>query len=191
MTTYKMIDASRPPDAADGEFSVVMGYVGGNTPHVWTAGEWQVFASYRQVPAYVPDLGSSPTAEAAYAVAAVKRLGWAAHEEDTRIIVIDFETTINRAWYASMASGIVSAGFAPVIYGSLSTVFENAADDVLAADFDDVPSIPAGQTLHGLQYLSDQEYEGTEVDWSIVDQWFHDRGGVGPRKMLCGSSITC
>jgi hypothetical protein len=180
----KIFDASKPPKSTPERCAGVMGYIGmeGRTPHVWTSAEWRVFGKIRQYPVWVPDYAYDGGANARYAVQAVTRLGWAAHEAYPRAIIVDMETVISPQWYDDTAAGILAAGFTPVCYGSMSTVFQNRAVDVIAADYDGVASVPAGQTLHGWQYIANQPWDGTTVDYSVFDQWLMDRGGVGPRK---------
>jgi hypothetical protein len=175
---YKCFDAAFPPETAPPGAQAVLGYLGreGQTPHVWTLAEWQRFGHLRQFPAWVPDLGRAPGIEADLAVAAAAALGWAPHQPDPRVIVIDMETSIEPAWYNTAAGRIIWHGYTPVAYGSLSTVLQNAALDVWAADWNDLPRLQPGQTIHGTQYAA-----GGAVDWSVIDSWLWDRGGEGPR----------
>jgi hypothetical protein len=176
-----VMDAAFPPPGVPAGVAGVMGYLGqrGRTPHVWTPAEWGRFREVRQFPVWVPDFAESPVVEAGMAADAALALGWAAGEppDQTRVIVLDMETRVDRQWYASWAAVVTRNGFAPVAYGSLSTVLQNAADDVIAADWDGIRSIPAGQTIHGLQYAST-----AGADYSVFDSWLMARGGVGPRK---------
>ena len=179
-----LIDAAYPPPAVPVGVSGVLGYIGGAADHVWTAHEWQPFAAIKQFPIWVADLAANPVAEGQAACKAAKALGWAAHMPagQNRLIVIDLEAAVNRYWYARMAGTIDANGFTAVCYGSLDTVLGNAAADVLAADWDGIPSIPAGQTLHGLQYRANVSIGSATVDYDVVDAWFMARGGVGPRR---------
>jgi hypothetical protein len=65
----------------------------------------------------------------------------------------------------------------------MSTVFGNRASFVLGADWDDIPVVPAGQTLVGCQYEANHPWEGTLIDFSVVDEWLVLRAGGGPRHM--------
>lgn len=178
-----VIDAAYPPPAVPAGVSGVMGYIGGAASHVWTPAEWQPFRAVRQYPVWVAE-GGAADSQAAAAVKAAKSLGWAPDMPigETRVIVIDMETAIEPAWYKIMAAGILSGGFVPVCYGSLSTVLGNAASDVLAADWDGIKAIPAGQTIHGVQYAANVHVGSVEVDYDLFDGWLMARGGVGPRR---------
>src|SRR5258706_15218366 len=46
----KMFDASVPPASAPAGYRAVAGYIGGDTPHVWTKAEWRRFDQLPQLP---------------------------------------------------------------------------------------------------------------------------------------------
>lgn len=183
MSVHKIMDASQPPTSAPADVAGVAGYIGGRTPHVWTVPEWQRFARLAQFPIWVPDTTTHPMGQALDAVAAMRRLGWTQFQPDPgrRALIVDMETTVNAPWYAAFADIINNSGYMAVIYGSLSTVLDNAAADVLAADWDNSPVIPAGQTIHGVQFLANVPCQGTRVDYDVVDEWLFARAGIGPR----------
>ena len=179
-----VIDAAYPPPALPAGVSGIMGYIGGpHAAHVWTPAQWQPFHAARQFPVWVADLTADPAAQALAAVDAAERLGWAAHmpEAETRVIVFDVEAGANRAWWAALAAVVLPRGFVPVCYGSLDTVLANAAADVIAADWDGLAQLPAGQTVHGVQFRANVRLGATEVDYDLFDSWLMARGGVGPR----------
>ncbi len=178
----KVFDAAYPPQSAPPGCAGVLGYIGGaRATRVWTVAEWQRFGHLRQYPCWVPRVGDDPAAEAHGAVAAALRLGWAAHEQFTRVIVGDLETGIDAAWWAAFADEVDAAGFAAVAYGSLSTVLLNAAVDVWAASWDDLPELLPGQTIRAKQDQAAVPFGGTQIDLSVIDEWLLARGGIGPR----------
>lgn len=190
---YKIMDAAFPPVSPPDMIDGVMGYIGGRAEHVWTLSEWLPYQHMRQFPVWVADLAGDaalPSVQGAAAAEAARSLGWAPWMEGNgeRVIVFDMETSTDRAFYAQLATPVLIMGFVPVAYGSMSTVLDLAASDVLAALWDVIPVIPAGQTLHGLQYEADvpvnpgSAADRTTVDYSTVDAWFFNRGGTGPRK---------
>jgi hypothetical protein len=181
----KIMDAAYPPVTAPPGISGVMGYIGGSrATHVWTLEEWLRFTHLPQFPVWVADTGSDPASSGRAAAAAARALGWAPDLPggQTRAIVVDMEDFIDPAWYAVTADMITARGFVPVCYGSMSTVLGNAAEHVIGALWDVIPVIPAGQTLHGLQYEANVPLDGTQVDYSVFDAWLFARGGVGPRR---------
>lgn len=187
MTDYKIFDAANPPGQIPPGVRGAAGYIGraGRTPHIWTLPQWHVFKGLRQFPYYVPDLRLSPAVAAAEAVSEVLRLGWARFPEPaTRAILFDFETAesaADRAWWARCAQLVAQDGFVGVAYGSMSTILELAASDVIAADWDGKADLPPGQTIHGHQYQANVSFDGTKIDYSVFDAWLFNRGGVGPR----------
>lgn len=185
MSLHRVFDAAYPPASAPPGVQGVLGYVGapGRTPHVWTLQEWLRFSHLVQFPCYVPDLGNNPDTEALTAVGAVLRLGWAPHEPDTRVIVLDGETAQFPGWYEKFAARVAGSGFAAVDYGSLSAVAGNYAADLWVADWDGDPNLLGeGQTIHGDQFSANLNYGGTQIDLSSVDDWLFARGGRGARK---------
>lgn len=185
MTLYRVFDAAYPPSTPPPGCHGVLGYIGGTrATHTWPATAWLPFRGLRQFPCWVPSTTDAPGATAQQAAARARALGWAPGPTvGPRVIVCDLEALEDRAWYSLWAAEITAAGFVPVAYGSLSTVLANAASDVWAAAWDDSATLPAGQTIHGHQYQADVPYSGTQVDFSVVDDWMIQRGGVGSRHV--------
>jgi hypothetical protein len=187
VTRYLIFDAENPPAIAPPHAMGVMGYLGGpRAARAWTLDEWAPFSGLRQFGLYVPDITLSPNAQGIQAVQLALGLGWSDKMTGSqqRAIVIDMETSVDAAWYKSIADSIDSRGFTSVAYGSLATVLGNAASDVLAADWKLNPAIPAGQTLHGDQYDANVPFENTVIDYSMIDGWLYQRGGVGLRRSI-------
>jgi hypothetical protein len=187
MSTYLIFDAENPPAVAPVHALGVMGYLGGpRAAHAWTLDEWAPFSGLRQFGLYVPDIGADPVAQGLEAVQLALKLGWSNEMKGSqqRALLIDMETSVDAAWYKAHADTIGSRGFMPVAYGSLAVVLGNAADDVLAADWNLKPVIPAGQTLHGDQWEANVPFGNTVIDYSMIDGWLYQRGGVGPRRVV-------
>jgi hypothetical protein len=183
----KIMDAAVPPATSPAGIEGVMGYIGGaRATRVWTTADWLRFQHLAQFPLYVPDLTASAVPQAINAVDLAKNRGWAAFmpEPGRRVIGFDLETGINRAWYAAAAAIVIEEGFVPFAYGSLSTVLENAAEIVVAADWiggSVIPQIPPGQTIEGLQWEANVAVGDTMVDYSVFTPALFARGGVGAR----------
>lgn len=180
-------DAANPPTAAPSDAVGVMGYLGGpRADRVWPLEEWLPFSHLKQFGIYVPDITLNPHTQGSEAVQLALALGWSSKMTGAqqRAIIIDLETRADAAWYQEIAETISSRGFMPIVYGSLSTVLDNAAADVLAADWDGQAIIPPGQTLRGGQYSAEVPFRNTLIDYSIIDEWLYLRGGVGPRRRV-------
>jgi hypothetical protein len=182
MTLHKIFDAAYPPKSIPAGCTGVMGYIGGaNAYRTWTLADWAPFSGIRQFPVWVPDVhGSSTPAEAGrMAVAAADARAWVS-SGGSRIIVCDLETTVDAVWYRAFAESVNAGGYYCVCYGSASTVKGNGASNVMTADYDGVAQLPAGTV--GKQYEANAAFGGTQVDYSVVGDWFFTRGGTGPRR---------
>jgi len=179
---HHMFDAAYPPLEPYPGCQGVAGYLGGNTPHVWTLDEWLRFKDLRQLGIWVADLGASAADSGAAAAAAAKALGWRPHAETTRAIVLDLETAVDPAWVNAYANAVEAAGYQTWVYGSESTVVQNPPRaGYWIASWDDVPSLEPIADIVAHQYSANVSWAGTAVDLSVVggDAWGHL--GFGPR----------
>src|SRR6266704_1413268 len=114
MTLYQMFDAAFPPATPFPGCHAVAGYIGGNTPHVWTLPEWQRFGQLRQLPILVAGFTAAfggPEEQACKAVQAALDLGWRPHLEHRRAIVLDMETSDDPAFVTAFAGKLHLDGF--------------------------------------------------------------------------------
>jgi hypothetical protein len=182
---HKTLDAAFPPASCPPGIAGVLGYTGGpRATNVWNPRQWLPYQHVRQFPIFVADLRADPARQGSQAVEQAFTLGWTPYLEGAarRAVIIDVETGADPAWYKVIADAVYNGGYVPVAYGSLSTVLGNAARDLLVADWNDVPVIPAGQTIHGVQYKAEVPLGNTTVDYAVIDDWLLNRGGIGPRK---------
>jgi hypothetical protein len=89
----KMFDASTPPASAPPGYRAVAGYIGGDTPHVWTDAEWRRFGKLRKLPIWVRSNPTQVDAEAD-AFAALERLFELNIPRGTTVAV-DLETAVD------------------------------------------------------------------------------------------------
>lgn len=179
MSLYKMIDASDPPPDAAGA-SAVAGYIGGNTPHVWTRAEWQRFAHTRQFPIWVGAGRINGTTDGRAAVDAALKLGWRAHRPQRRAIICDVEAFSMRVYLDDFAAEVWAAGFQTEVYESMAVVASNPGKEgIWVADWDGIMDLPNGTNAH--QYVPNVPYEGTEIDISVISGEFLNHGGEGAR----------
>lgn len=179
-------DAAFPPAAAYPGCQVVAGYIGGNTPHVWSLAEWLRFSSLRQIPIWVANLNpgaASGTAQGQAAAAAAHALGWKDHAANPRAIVLDMETWINPGFVTSFAQAVHAAGYITWVYGSASTVIHDpACGGYWAASWDGIETLENMPNVVGHQYKADVSYQGTQVDLSVWAGSAWDHMGYGPRR---------
>lgn len=188
---YPGADASRPGGALPAGTKILAAYVGKpgpgapDTPHVWTAAEWNSYVSHdpqlRLLPIYVhnyPD--ANPAQDAANAVAAVEALGWQPNVPGAgrRVIALDLEVLVSYDWVAEVEQEIDARGFRALPYGSRSYVVQNpSCFGYWVAQLTSRPPSLLPQGARGFQW-----HWGTSWDLDVFDQGVYDACAVGPRK---------
>jgi len=154
----KMFDASVPPASAPAGYRAVAGYIGGDTPHVWTDAEWKRFDGLHKLPIWVRSNPADVDGEVE-AFGALRRL-YQLRVPREITVAIDLETAVNDSYVRKFHSVMRWAGYFVWVYGSASTVFENpVAEGYWVADYagkgpfmsrtglSRPPSTPAGRTM--------------------------------------------
>jgi hypothetical protein len=120
-----MADWSNPGTTVITGVDIVAFYLGGWTPHVWTASQISAQSVYWMLPIWVynPNKPGSTQGniDGKAAVAAMKNLGVAT---GTRIVV-DMEGSVDQSYLSAFRLVIGPAGFHMGVYGGPSTVFNN------------------------------------------------------------------
>jgi hypothetical protein len=185
MTLYHAFDASTPPTKPFPGSQIVCGYIGGDTPHVWTADEWNAASNHgalHMLPIYVvsdPKAVDHLTA-AKEAANRAHALGWTRHIG--RIIALDSETSDNAAFISQFAHELAREGFATLDYRSISILNSHPSGlSEWAADYS-LPPLPSSHRQNGFQYAAGIQWDNTRVDVSIFDEDVYDACGRGPRK---------
>ncbi len=116
----RMWDAAWPPTSPP-PWEVAAGYVGGNTPHMWTDAEWARQPARYRLPIFVRSTGGIPQFDANLAVT------WllAHHAPKGCCVALDFETRVDPAYVRAFDAVITAAGWRTLLYGSRSTVRAN------------------------------------------------------------------
>lgn len=162
----KMFDASTPPASAPQGYRAVAGYIGGDTPHVWTDAEWRRFGKLRKLPIWVRSNPTQVDAEAD-SFAALERLFELKIPRGTTV-ALDLETAVD-ADYVRMFHRVMRwAGFYVWVYGSASTVFRNPeADGYWVADY-----AGKGPFMYPHKMVKATQYDnGPNYDSSLVKYW--------------------
>lgn len=124
-----MSDASTPPEHVPAGVQAVAGYIGGNTPHVWTAAEWRRFGHLKKHPYWVgagrPNDSAAGEDDALNALARLYTL----HVPRGIPLSLDMETEVSPAYVSGFGGVLKWAGYFPWVYGSASTVFKNPSLD--------------------------------------------------------------
>jgi hypothetical protein len=162
----KMFDASTPPSSAPHGYRAVAGYIGGDTPHVWTEAEWRRFAKLRKLPIWVRSNPAQVHAEAD-SFAALERL-YELKVPRGVTIALDLETSVDAGYVRTFHRVMRWAGFFVWVYGSASTVFRNPqCDGYWVADY-----AGKGPFMYQHKMVKATQYEnGTHYDSSLVKHW--------------------
>jgi len=162
----KMFDASTPPESAPPGYRAVAGYIGGDTPHVWTEGEWRRFRKLRKLPIWVRSNPAQVHAEPD-AFAALQRL-FELHVPRGTTVALDLETAVDAGYVRTFHRVMRWAGFYAWVYGSASTVFKNPpADGYWVADY-----AGKGPFLYPHKMVKATQYaDGPHYDSSLVKYW--------------------
>ncbi|GAA4626852.1 hypothetical protein GCM10023196_036790 [Actinoallomurus vinaceus] len=160
-----MYDAADPP-AHPPKWEVVAFYIGGDTPHVWTAEEIAAQPARYRLPIYVrsnPD-SHDPHVDAAEAIAQLHAFG----APRGCAVSLDLEMAVNASYVRAFDADIVAAGYVTVEYGSLSAIFRNprTSGGVWAAHYTGTPHLEPGSVA--TQWADDQLL-GTDYDASLID----------------------
>ena len=179
---FRSFDAAYPPLSPYPGTAAVLGYIGGNTPHVWTPEEWRRFAHLRQAPIWVYGHGQDAAGSAHRASGEAYQLGWtesAPGSPGRRFIVLDMETMIAPSWVTEFAREL--SGYDCVVYGSAAFVGQNPREDgYWEADWNGQAGVPPWAVAH--QYQANVPFQRTLVDLSSWDESMLVKFGYGPRK---------
>lgn len=154
MTLLTCYDASRPP-ASPPLTDMVAGYLGGDTPHVWTPDEWARQHTRYRLPIYVRDgLGAGAGMNSGNrALAALVKLR-APHGS---MVALDVETAIDPAYVQAFANQLLG-NYGMILYGSRDTVRGNAyAGPYWIADWTGAEHMADGASM--TQYLADPNWD--------------------------------
>lgn len=155
-TIITFYDAAWPPPsppAADG----VCIYIGGDTPHVWTAFEIARQAARYRLPIWVRSdpQQADPVKDAA---ACLNRLAVIGAPKGT-LVALDVETAVDVSFVQRFGAILISAGYSVIVYGSMSTLFLNDAPNgwYWGADWTSHPHLAPGTVM--TQYVTFSGYD--------------------------------
>jgi len=103
-------------------------YIGGNTPHVWTAAEVALLKAAPHIryliPIFtrsVPGDAAQGQSDAAWALEAMQQLG----QPKGTIVQLDYESAVDAAYEVAFDATVRADGYLMELYGSASTVVKN------------------------------------------------------------------
>lgn len=187
MNLIRMFDASTPPGQPYPGCAAVAGYIGGNTPHVWTAAEWNRASSNGKLPMLPIWVGfgeDDPAGHAVRAAQAAVRLGWAPHHLPFwRAIVADVEDVSEKSWLLAFGENLQALGFLCWPYMSaVALPSDPPGYSVWLARWNGREDIPDLHDVIAHQYVHDLPFDGTSVDLSAVKSDALVSFGHGPRR---------
>jgi len=159
MSTRTMYDQAYP--TAPAAFDVAAGYIGGDTPHVWTPAEWAAARARYRLPIWTrSDVGAvDALADARACIAALRAAGAPAG----CTVALDLETAVSGAYTGAFHATLNAAGYRVMAYGSRSTVGRNVADWYWIADWTGRPHMVTGARVGATQWTN-----GTTYDQSLI-----------------------
>jgi len=116
----RMFDAAFPPPAPP-PWEVAAGYIGGNTPHVWTDPEWARQTARWRLPIFTRSTGGDPNIDAAQAVRWLRAHG----APPGCCVALDYETRIDPGYLRTFDWIVEQAGYLTMVYGTRRTVLQN------------------------------------------------------------------
>jgi len=149
--TKTMYDAAYPPTPPN--VDVVAGYIGGNTPHIWTDTEWAASGKRWRLPIFTRSHDGDPKADAAFCVAWLRD-----HKVPKGVtLALDFETRVDGTYLNTFDAGVVGAGWKVMVYGSLTYVIKNPepSSGYWAAHWTNVPHICGAAGVVATQWGGD------------------------------------
>jgi hypothetical protein len=187
MSLRRMFDASRPPSKPFPNTTGVAGYIGGNTPHVWTVDEWNDASNngeHRMLPIWVGFHEDAPEEHAREAWKKAVDLGWAQYRH--RYIALDMEDdTHDHKWCQIFAGILHENGFKTLEYRSLSAILVDptpALIDNWVAHWNVNPNLSEAPRTEAFQYTNDVPFDNTVVDLSVITATCYDNMGRGMRR---------
>ena len=173
MTLRWMYDASEPPPQPP-HWHAAAGYIGGDTPHVWTLAEWKA----QPAPLLLPIFTASNRLDNACAAG---EDAWEILNELAGLgvprgctVVVDTETTLYTAYLRALDRFVHDGGYPLMNYGSLSFVIRNplTSGGRWAADWTGL--VQTGLVLDGVDgiraiQIASSAMTGHPWDWSLIE----------------------
>lgn len=143
----------------------VAGYIGGDTPHVWTRAEWHRFGKLPKLPIFVRSNEGAPISDAGVALMRLRQIG----ARPGCAVALDLETRVDPPYVTEFGSVLQFFGYRVLPYGSISTIFRNPPlNGYWIAHYtgNTPPQTPLTGKIRGLQYADAQE---TGVPWDVSE----------------------
>lgn len=167
----KMVDTSNPGTSGLPKgYQAVAGYIGGDTPHIWTAQQWQQFKGVPKLPIYVDDARSAGTAAGEADAWNCLKILFSLGVPRGKAIAYDIETSKDAARADGFNAVMQWAGFVTWLYGSRSTLLTIPFPAYWVADFTQLPHFPT-RSSRACQYANEVPVNGLKWDVSVLRRW--------------------
>lgn len=160
----KMWDASDPTFEPPKWLKAVSGYIGGDTPHVWTRQQWASMGDRKKLPIWVRDKSGNANAwnDAWAILQALYTLG----VPKLSAVVLDLELLVDPAYVLGVHRIIHDFGYKLWPYGSTSTLFQNpACDGYFPATLDGIAQLVRHPNVVATQYVDRGQEDTSLVTW--------------------------
>lgn len=163
-----MYDAVYPQRLVDTQYQIAAGYIGGDTPHVWTRDEWNSTAQRYRLPIWVrsnPGSNSEGAAEARLAYAQLAAIGC----PHGVTVALDYETAVDDPYLLGFQTELWALTHSvTMLYGSQDSVLQNTTPNggFWVANWNNIEDFPANSRAH--QYTNGTNYDSSVVSDSVV-----------------------
>ena len=166
-------DTSKPTQLPPHEFGAVAGYIGGDTPHVWTPADWRKFPHDRKLPIFVRStvVGAQGGLDDGFAaLEALYELG----VPKGSYVAYDRETNTDVQGTHAFNGVVHWGGFYPLPYGSKGNIFDHPAPyGYWVADYTGTPHMYPHSGVVMTQYTNGdaQGWDENEMKlWAFLER---------------------
>jgi hypothetical protein len=163
-----MYDAAYPPKNPP-HWHVAAGYIGGDTPHVWTKAEWDAQWAPRRLPIFThtgADTAQAAQGDAELILRALHDLGVPKGSS----VALDGEMRIFTQYLGTLDRLIWAGGHPLIDYNSLSVILKNprTRGGRWSADWNEKLELDHGSAIVATQCFSDTQL-GKPWDMSVIE----------------------
>jgi peptidoglycan hydrolase-like protein with peptidoglycan-binding domain len=175
MNSLTFYDASTPPAHPPAGADGVCGYIGGDTPYIWSLADWNSQSARYRLPIFTRSDPPGPGAQADV-TAALDQLHVIGAPKGC-LVAWDFESAVNAGYTQQVYSLLHQANYVLMAYGSVSSVFGNKDPDgyYWGAQWTGVQHFANGADM--TQWVSFSAYD---MDVALSDLPFWDTHATNP-----------
>lgn len=181
-----MYDAAYPPARAPVTDAVAV-YIGGDTPHIWTAGEIAAQKARYILPVFVRSdpSGADAIADVKEAVTQLTGIGMKG-----RLVAWDAETSVATGYISEVSARLTVAGYRMIVYGSLSTVTGNRNPDGWYWDASWTGTEHVDPGAQATQYADEGSWDLSLLHYSLAAVLWDRRPAAVPGPVMIGVAVS-